>query len=109
MVSTGAAERLMIYLEGSDRTGGTPTYVEIVVRARKAGLGGATVLQGAEGFGASSRLHRQRGLSVVADIPVVVTIVDSASRIDSFLASLGDLDLHGLVTREPAEVIMHRR
>ncbi len=32
-------------------------FIEIVHRAHDAGLAGATVLHGVEGFGASSRIH----------------------------------------------------
>jgi PII-like signaling protein len=38
-------------------------------------------------------------------VPVVVSIVDTAERIESFVASLEDLDLHGLMVRQPVEII----
>lgn len=98
----------MIYLEQTDHRGSTPAYVEIVERARKAHLAGATVLQGIEGFGAASRVHRQHALSVVEDVPVVVVVIDTPSRIESFATSLDDMHLAGLVVRQPVEVIAHR-
>lgn len=108
MALTGPAERLTIYLEQTDHRGGTPTYVEIVDRARKAGLAGATVLQGAEWFGVTSRVHRHHALSVIDDIPVVVVVIDTPSKIGSFVASLDDLHLEGLVVRQRVEVLAHR-
>lgn len=108
MALTGTAERLMIYLEQTDHRGSTPAYVEIVERARKADLAGATVLQGIEGFGVTSRVHRHHTLSVVEDVPVVVVVIDTPTRIESFVASLDDMHLEGLVVRQPVEVVAHR-
>lgn len=108
MTLTGTAERLMIYLEQTDHRRTTPAYVEIVERARKAELAGATVLQGIEGFGAASQMHRHHALSVVEDVPVVVIVIDTPSRIESFVSSLEDMHLEGLVVRQPVEVVAHR-
>ena len=68
-----------------------PLYHEIVIRARKAGLAGATVLRGCEGYGASSLIHTTRLLSLAENLPVVVIIVDEPDRIRGFLADLGEL------------------
>jgi PII-like signaling protein len=100
------AERLTIYLAQTDHHHRVPTYVEIVGRARKARLAGATVISGAEGFGASSRVHPRHKVSVVDDVPVVVTIVERPNRIDAFLASLEDIDLDGLMVRQPVEIVI---
>lgn len=108
MALTGPAERLVIYLEQTDHRGSTPAYVEIVKRARKAELAGATVLQGIGGFGGASRVHRQHALSVVEDVPVVVIVIDTPSRIEWFTSSLEDMHLEGLVVRQPVEVVAHR-
>jgi hypothetical protein len=96
---------LTIYLDEADRHRGAPAYVELVGRARKAGLAGATVLRGVGGFGASSRVRRQ--FSVTDDVPVVVIIVDEPSRIESFVSSVEDMGLRGLAVRRPVEVVSH--
>ncbi|MFA5257561.1 MAG: DUF190 domain-containing protein, partial [Opitutales bacterium] len=48
---------LRAYLGESDRFESHPLYEAIVLKAREAGLAGATVLRGPMGFGAASRLH----------------------------------------------------
>ncbi|MGH8917297.1 MAG: DUF190 domain-containing protein [Actinomycetes bacterium] len=60
MRPTVSGERLTIYLNRLDHRGHTPGHVEIVDRTRRAGLAGATVVKGGEGFGAPSRLHTRR-------------------------------------------------
>ena len=99
------AVRLRIYLGENDRHEHLPLYEAIVLKAREAGLAGATVLRGPMGFGASSRLHTAKILRLSSDLPVVIEIVDEAVRIDPFLPLLEPMLQGGLVTRETVEVV----
>lgn len=102
-VASGSA--LLVYLEETDRCGRRPAYAEVVDRARKAGLAGATVLRGVEGFGASSRVHRQHRLALAEDVPVVVVVVDADERVDALVAEVTALLPTALVVRKPVEMI----
>ena len=104
---TAQAVRVSIYIGESDRHGHTPLHSEIVQRARAAGLAGATVLHGVEGFGASSVIHTSRLLTMSEDLPVVIVIVDTAEHIDRFLPQLDDLITQGLVVRETVDIIKY--
>jgi uncharacterized protein len=68
-----------------------------------AGLAGASVLRGIEGFGASSRIHTSRLLSLSEDLPVAIVVVDVDERIRAFLPQLDDLVTEGLVIIDPVE------
>jgi uncharacterized protein len=103
----GPGERLTIFVGESDQHGHKPLYAEIVERAHRAGLAGATVVRGFEGFGASSRIHTARILRMTEDLPVVVIIVDQVDRIDAFLPTLDDLITEGLVVREEVEIVKY--
>lgn len=107
MKTEGPAERLTIFLGESDQHHHKPLYTEIVHRAHAAGLAGATVLRGIEGFGASNHVHTARILRLSEDLPVVVVIVDSSERIDAFVAELDELISEGLVVREPVDVVKY--
>jgi PII-like signaling protein len=85
----------------------TPLYHEIVRRARAAGLAGATVLHGIEGYGASSRIHTSRILSLSEDLPVMIVLVDGEEKIRAFLPELDELVTEGLVIVDPVEVIRY--
>lgn len=84
-----------------------PVYVEIVRRARAAGLAGAAVYRGIEGYGASRQLHTARVLSLTEDLPVTVVIVDTADRIHAFLPQLDEVVTHGLVTVDEVHAIRY--
>lgn len=103
----GLARRVTIFLGEDDMCGHKPLYTEIVHRARAAGLAGASVFRGIEGFGASSLIHTSRLLSLSEDLPVAVVIVDEEQRIREFLPVLEELITEGLVILDDCEVIRY--
>jgi len=103
----GPAVRLTIFLGEDDTWHHKPLYHEIVSRAHHAGLAGASVLRGIEGYGASSRIHTSRLLSLSEDLPLAVIIVDQEDRIRGFLPQLDELVTEGLVILDPVEVIRY--
>jgi PII-like signaling protein len=103
----GSAVRLTIFVGEDDTWHHKPLYHEIVSRAHHAGLAGASVLRGIEGYGASSRIHTTRLLSLSEDLPVAVIIVDQEDRIRAFLPQLDELVTEGLVIIDPVEVIRY--
>ncbi|MBR7824732.1 DUF190 domain-containing protein [Actinospica sp. MGRD01-02] len=107
MRTTGPARRLTIFVGESDQFHHHPLYTEIVHRAHRAGLAGATVMRGIEGFGASSHIHTTRILSLSQDLPVAIVIVDERERIDAFLPQLDELVTEGLVIIDDVEVIRY--
>jgi PII-like signaling protein len=100
----GPATRLTIYISETDQYHHRPLYTEIVHRAHKQGLAGATVLRGIEGFGASSRIHTGRLLAISEDFPVIIVITDTTTRISEFLPDLTDILNGGLVVQEEVEI-----
>lgn len=104
----GPAVRLMIFVGESDQWHHRPLYTEIVHRAHAAGIAGATVMRGIEGYGASSRVHTSRLLSLSSDLPVAIVIVDVAERIDALLPELDEVVAEGLVIRDEVHVVTYR-
>ena len=100
-----AACLLRIHLGESDRYHGKPLYEAIVMKARELHIAGATVLRGTMGFGARSRIHTAKVLSISNDLPVVVEIIDQREKIDGLLPFLKENLMDGLVTLERVEVI----
>jgi PII-like signaling protein len=99
--------RLTIFVGESDQWHHHPVYTEVVHRAHAAGLAGASVLRGIEGFGASSLVHTSRLLSLSTDLPVAVVIVDEQEKIEAFLPQLDGLVTEGLVILDPVTVVTY--
>jgi PII-like signaling protein len=100
-----AALRVRVYLGERDHHDGQPLYTAIVSAARKAGLGGATVLKGIEGFGAHSVVHAARIVDMSSDLPIVVELIDAAEKIRPFVAVLRDMLDDGMMTIETIAII----
>lgn len=105
---TGKALRLTVFVGEHDTWHHRPLYSEIVHRAHAAGLAGASVFRGIEGFGASSLIHTSRLLSLSEDLPVAVVVVDTEERVRAFLPQLDELVTEGLVTLDDCEVVLPR-
>jgi hypothetical protein len=99
---------LRIFLGESDRWEHKPLYEALVLKARELQLAGATVLRGPMGFGKASRLHTAKILRLSMDLPLVIEIVDSEEKINSFLPELNQMIGGGLVTLEKVKVLHYR-
>ncbi|MEU7239476.1 DUF190 domain-containing protein [Streptomyces sparsogenes] len=98
--------RLTVLVGESDTWHHRPLFAEVVHRAHRAGLAGASVFRGVEGFGASSVVHTSRLLSLSEDLPVAIVIVDTEERVRAFLPDLEELlGEEGLAVLDPVEVI----
>lgn len=108
MQLTGYALRLSIFIGEDDTWHHKPLHHEIVTRAREAGLAGATVLHGCEGYGTSSIIHTNRLLSMTEDLPILVIIIDTEDRIRAFLPELDELVGEGTVLLDEVEVLRYQ-
>jgi len=99
---------LRVYLESADRAPHTPTYERLVLAARRERLAGATVIRGILGAGYHG-IIRQSRWSLVEQVPVIVEIVDSATRVAEFIKGpLDEILIGGMLTLERAAVAMYR-
>ena len=100
---------LRIFVGENDKHGGKPLYEWLVTQARARGLAGATVLRGIMGFGANSKvIHTAKIERLSEDLPMVIEIVDTREKLESFLAGMDSAIGAGLATLEKAEVRFYR-
>jgi PII-like signaling protein len=100
---------LRIFIGESDKVGGQPLYEWIVLQAFSQDLAGATVLRGVMGFGANTRGIQTFKIERLAnDMPLVVELVDTREKLETFLKSIEDHITAGLVTMESANVRIYR-
>lgn len=105
------AKLLRIFIGESDKYKGTPVYENIVLKAREFGLAGATVTKGIMGYGANSKIHTAKLLTLSEDLPIVIEIVDNLEKIEQFIPVVNQIfestNIGGLVTIEKAEIIKY--
>src|SRR5438067_3013105 len=102
------ATLLRIFIGESDRYEHRPLYEAIILKAREMHLAGATALRGPIGFGKSSRMHTSKILRLSMDLPMIIEIVDSEEKIQSFLPVLDGMITGGLVTMEKVRALHYR-
>lgn len=96
-------QRLTVMLGARDHLGHKSRVSELVRRARKQGLAGATAFHGRQGYGTSGRLHIEHLLS--DESPVSVIIVDLPERIAIFLEKESRLFDGCLVVLDDLEIL----
>jgi PII-like signaling protein len=100
---------LRIFIGESDHHAGKPLYEWIVLQAREQGLAGATVLRGIMGFGANTRVIHTFKIELLSeDMPIVVEIVDTKEKLETFLESIDEHIQAGLVTLEKAQIRFYK-
>ncbi|MEO8249936.1 MAG: DUF190 domain-containing protein [Burkholderiales bacterium] len=83
--------QLTLFLRQDDKHGHQPMSQWLVAVAKRLGIGGATVIAAAEGFGHGGRLHSAHFFEL-ADQPVELTMALSAAdagRVFELLKSVG--------------------
>jgi PII-like signaling protein len=106
----GELTLLRVCLRNTDKHSwfAAPAAEELVRRARKEGIAGATVLRGIFGLDVNGNLLQGSSWSLVDHVPVVVEFVDSAPAIGRFLTTVTDVVREGMATLERARVMLYR-
>jgi len=104
MLLEGNAKRVTIFIGESDRWHHKTLYSALIEMLRREGCAGATAIRGIEGFGKNSRIHTASIMRLSQDLPVMVTIVDRAAKIDEVLPIIDEMVGGGLVIVEDVHV-----
>jgi PII-like signaling protein len=111
----GHARLLRVFIGEADRWHGEPLYDAIVKKLRMMNIAGATVYRGILGYGAKGHEHKKSFLHVSKDLPIMLSVIDSAEKIQAAaeaieamledgLIVVSDADIVRLVRSQPAEV-----
>ncbi|NTW74109.1 MAG: DUF190 domain-containing protein [Chlorobiaceae bacterium] len=104
MMNFTESELLRIFVGEQEKFQHRPLYELLVSRALGHGMAGATVFRGLLSFGLQHKVHSAKILELAGDLPMVVEIVDTTEKIESFLPEVESLlresGSDALVTRE---------
>jgi len=102
---TEPLKMLVVFLNEVDRIGDEPIYEVLMRRLRKRDVAGATVHHGTMGFGHHHRLHHRGLFGVADDRPIIITVVDTDSKIRALLPEIRTLVREGLMLLLEAELV----
>ena len=101
------AKILRLHFSEHDRYRGKPLYEAVVEKCRELHIAGATVYRALEGYGETAEVHRSHMLT--HDLPIVVSIVDSAENIARLLPVVEEMMDKGLIAMSDVEMIRIQR
>ncbi len=104
-IATRTALRVRVYVGERDHYKRQPLFMAIVEAARTAGLAGASVFKGIEGYGGHSVVHVARVIDVAGDLPILIELIDSRERITAFIPALSAMVGDGLISVEEIAVL----
>ncbi len=100
----GQATLLRIFLGEADQWHGEPLYDAIVKRLRTLEVAGATVYRGVLGYGAKGHTHRESFLHLSRDLPIMISAVDTAAKIQRAAAEIEQMLEDGLIVMSEVEM-----
>ena len=113
MENNTEVRRLRIYVSSTDKFKHGLLYETLVYAAKRYGISGATVLKGVMGFGSSSVVRSTRFWEITEKMPVVIEIVDEASKIELFTQKIvpwfDKIPTGCLITTEKADVVLFKQ
>ena len=96
------AKLMRLHFSEHQRYKGKPLYEAIVEKCLEMKIAGATVLRGLEGYGGMAHIHRSHLLT--HDLPIIVTIVDSADNIARLAPVVEEMMETGLIAVSDVQI-----
>jgi CBS domain-containing protein/PII-like signaling protein len=97
-------KRMTVFLGERDHWNHRPLHLAILEHLKAKGCAGATVTRGIAGFGAHSHIRTSSLVELSVDLPIVVTVVDAAEKIDAFAHDVAGMLAGGAIVVDEVEV-----
>jgi PII-like signaling protein len=101
----GPAKLLRVYLGEADKWHDRPLYDAIVQKLLMMDIAGATVYRGILGYGAKGHQHKATFLHPTRDLPIMISVIDTAERISDAAVVIEDMLQDGLIVISDAEIV----
>ena len=103
--SSGPAKLLRVFLGEADKWHGEPLYDAIVKQLRMMEIAGATVYQGILGYGAKGHEHKRSFWHPMRDLPVIISVIDTAPKIAAAADAIEAMLEDGLIVTSDVEMV----
>ena len=101
----GPAKLLRVYLGEADKWHDAPLYDAIVRKLLMMDIAGATVYRGVLGYGAKGHQHKATFFHPTRDLPVMISVIDTAEKISAAAAAVEEMLEDGLIVVSDAEIV----
>jgi PII-like signaling protein len=103
----GKAKLMRIYIGESDRWQDKPLHKALVEAMRANDIAGVTVYRGILGYGAHRRAHPDKALSLSRDPSIMLSVVDTEEKLQSFLPLVEQMVEEGMVVLSDVDIIKY--
>ncbi|MFZ0745634.1 MAG: DUF190 domain-containing protein [Terracidiphilus sp.] len=103
----GKARLMRIYIGEADRWNDKPLHLALVEAMRANDIAGVTVYRGILGYGAHRRMHKDRPLHLSHDSSIMLSVIDTDEKIQSFLPMVEKMVDEGLVVLSDVDIIKY--
>ncbi|MHB2008820.1 MAG: DUF190 domain-containing protein [Acidobacteriaceae bacterium] len=103
----GRARLMRIYIGESDRWKDKPLYKALVEAMRANDIAGVTVYRGILGYGAHRRVHKDKPLHLSRDCSIMLSVIDTEEKLQSFLPMVEQMVQEGLVVLSDVDIIKY--
>jgi PII-like signaling protein len=101
----GPAKMLRVFIGEADKWHDEPLYDAIVKKLRMLEIAGATVYRGILGYGAKGHQHKKSFFHVSRDMPIMLSVIDSADKIAEAAEAIEAMLEDGLIVISDAEIV----
>jgi PII-like signaling protein len=103
----GKARMMRIYIGESDQWHGKPLYEALVRAMRAHDLAGVTVYRGFLGYGGHRRIHKDKPFHLSHDSSIMLSVVDTEEKLQSFLPTIDQMVLEGLIVLSDVDIVKY--
>ncbi len=103
----GKAKLMRIYIGENDKWRGKPLHMALIESMRANDIAGATVYQGVLGYGANRRIHKDSALHLSHDRPVMLSVVETEEKLQTFFPVLDEMIQQGLIVLSDVDIIKY--
>jgi len=101
----GAAKLLRVFMGEADKWHEAPLYDAIVKKLLMMDIAGATVYRGILGYGAKGHQHKATFFHPTRDLPIMVSVIDTAEKISAAAEVVEEMLEDGLIVISDAEIV----
>jgi PII-like signaling protein len=101
----GPAKLLRVFMGEADKWHEAPLYDAIVRKLLMMDIAGATVYQGILGYGAKGHQHKATFFHPTRDLPIMVSVIDTAEKIAAAAEAIEEMLEDGLIVISDAEIV----